>query len=91
MYRARKEARENVHRPPSAYLRRFTYDTITHHGPALQYLVSLVGADRVALGSDYRFDMGLSDPVGAVRAIRPLSRGDRPAILRRLAAKLLKL
>lgn len=91
VYRVRKEARGSVHRRPSAYLRRFTYDTIAHHGPALQYLISLVGADRVALGSDYHFDMGLSDPVGAVRAIRPLSRGNRSAILGGVAAKLLKL
>jgi aminocarboxymuconate-semialdehyde decarboxylase len=91
VYRVRKEARAGVRRPPTAYIRRLYYDTITHHGQALRYLVSLVGADRVALGSDYRFDMGLTDPAGAVQAIRPLSRADRSAILGGAAAKLLKL
>ncbi|HSB71834.1 MAG TPA: amidohydrolase family protein [Candidatus Methylomirabilis sp.] len=90
VYRVRKEAREGLRRAPSAYLRRFTYDTITHHGPGLRYLISLVGADRVALGSDYRFDMGLLDPAGPVRALRPLSRVDRDLILGGVAAKLLK-
>lgn len=91
VYRVRKEARAGVRRPPTAYIRRLYYDTITHHGQALRYLVSLVGADRVALGSDYRFDMGLTDPAGAVQAIRPLARADRSAILGGAAAKLLKL
>lgn len=91
VYRVRKEAREKVRRPPSTYLRRLYYDTITHHGPALRYLVGLMGADRVALGSDYRFDMGLSDPAGAVRAVRQLSRTDRSVILGGVAARLLKL
>ena len=91
VYRVRQEARGNNHRPPSAYLRRFYYDTITHHEPALQYLISLVGSDRVLLGSDYRFDMGYLDPVKPVRAVRPLSRQDRSTILGGGAAKLLKL
>lgn len=90
VYRVRPEARGHVRRPPSAYLRRFTYDTITHHGPALRYLVGLVGPDRVALGTDYHFDMGLADPVGAVRALGPLPRGAKAAILGGVAAKLLK-
>lgn len=89
VYRVRKEARGGLRRAPSAYLRRFTYDTITHHGPGLRYLIDLVGADRVALGSDYRFDMGLLDPAGPVRAVRPLSRADRDLILGGVAAKLL--
>lgn len=91
VHRVRDEAREKLRRPPTAYLRRLYFDTITHHGPALEYLVSLVGADRVVLGSDYRFDMGIADPAGAVRAVRRLSRTDRSAILGGVAAKLLKL
>lgn len=90
VHRARSEARGNVRRAPSTYLRRFYFDTITHHVLALQFLVSLVGADRVVLGSDYRFDMGLPDPVKAVGAVR-LARADREAILGGAAAKLLKL
>lgn len=91
VYRVRQEARGKVRRAPTAYLRRLYYDTITHHGQALQYLVGLVGADRVALGSDYRFDMGLLDPAGAVRGLRSLSRAGRSAILGGVAAKLLRL
>jgi aminocarboxymuconate-semialdehyde decarboxylase len=41
--------------PPSAYLRRFFYDTILHHPGALRYLCDLVGHDRLLLGTDYPF------------------------------------
>jgi aminocarboxymuconate-semialdehyde decarboxylase len=43
--------------PPSAYLRRFFYDTILHHPAALRYLRDLVGSDRLLLGTDYPFPM----------------------------------
>jgi len=91
VHRVRPEARERVRRPPTASLRRLYYDTITHHGPALRYLISLVGADRVVLGSDYRFDMGLADPAGAVRAVQRLPRTERSTVLGGAAARLLKL
>ena len=41
--------------PPSAYLRRFWYDSILHGGPSLRFLCDQVGVDRVLLGSDYPF------------------------------------
>ncbi len=52
--------------PPNDYLRRFYYDTVTHSYPALDCLISLVGADRVMLGSDFCFDMSYQDPVEVV-------------------------
>ncbi len=42
---------------PSAYLRRFFYDTILHHPMALRYLRELVGSERLLLGTDYPFPM----------------------------------
>jgi aminocarboxymuconate-semialdehyde decarboxylase len=42
---------------PSAYLRRFFYDTLLHHPAALRYLRDLVGSDRLLLGTDYPFPM----------------------------------
>jgi aminocarboxymuconate-semialdehyde decarboxylase len=43
---------------PSSYLRRFTYDTLTHSADSLRFLLDLVGPDRVAYGTDYPYDMG---------------------------------
>ena len=74
---------------PSAYLRRFTYDTIGHDDTINLNLVRLVGADRVLLGSDYCFDMGLEQPVQTVERLTDVPAADRDLILGKTAARLL--
>jgi aminocarboxymuconate-semialdehyde decarboxylase len=58
----RPDARGCVHRP-SEYLRRMWYDALVYTPEALRHLVEAVGADKVVLGTDYPFDMGVTDPV----------------------------
>jgi len=53
--------------PPSAYLRRFYYDTILHDPSILRWLAERVSVGRIALGSDYSFPPADLDPVGTVR------------------------
>lgn len=65
---------------PQDALRWFHYDTITHMPEALGYLVGLVGAERVLLGSDAPFDVRDPAPVATVRAAR-LSAAATEAIL----------
>lgn len=48
---------------PSSYLRRIWFDSLVYTPAALRHLVEAVGADRVVLGTDYPFDMGVNDPV----------------------------
>ncbi|WP_327181726.1 amidohydrolase family protein [Streptomyces sp. NBC_01334] len=55
---------------PSSYLRRLYFDSLVHDPHVLRELIRAVGADRVLLGSDFPFDMGTEDPVGALRAAR---------------------
>lgn len=43
---------------PREYLRRLYMDALVHDETALRSLVDLMGADRVALGSDYPFPLG---------------------------------
>jgi aminocarboxymuconate-semialdehyde decarboxylase len=54
--------------PPSAYVRRMWFDSLVYTPLALRQLVEAVGADRVVLGSDYPFDMGVTDPVDRLAA-----------------------
>ena len=75
---------------PSAYLRRFMYDTIAHSKPMMDFFISQVGADRIMLGSDYCFPIGYERPVEAVEELR-LSSEQRKMILGGTAAKLLKI
>ena len=63
----RPEARADGAALPSSYLRRFHYDTLVQFPPALAYLVALVGADRVLLGSDHPFWLGDPEPARIVR------------------------
>jgi aminocarboxymuconate-semialdehyde decarboxylase len=56
-YRVRPETGANISSPPSSYIRRFYFDTITHAGDRLKSLLGWVGADRVVLGTDIPFDM----------------------------------
>jgi aminocarboxymuconate-semialdehyde decarboxylase len=68
-------------RPPSHWLRRLYFDTVVHAPAALGYLVDLVGADHVVLGSDYPFEMGDPQPVKTVAAIPGLDDDQRRLIL----------
>ncbi len=45
-------------RNPREYLGKFWLDSLVHDPLMLEYLVKLVGADRVALGTDYPFPLG---------------------------------
>ena len=76
--------------PPSAYMRRFTYDMIGHKASVVKFLISEVGADRVMLGSDYCLDMGYLRPVQDLDELN-LSGRDRDLILHGTAAKLLRI
>ena len=75
---------------PSAYLQRFTYDTITHSKAIMEFVIQQVGAERVMLGSDYCFTMGYERPVQFLDQV-DLRSAQRRAILGGNAERLLKL
>jgi len=82
----RPDARGCAH-PPSAYLRRVWYDALVYSPQALRHLVEVVGSDKVMLGTDYPFDMGVTDPVERASAAG-LPAADLTAILSGNAAAL---
>ncbi|MCY4463880.1 MAG: amidohydrolase family protein [Albidovulum sp.] len=81
----------HLNKSPETYLRRFYYDTITHSHQALDYLISVVGADRVLLGSDFCFDMSYERPVEFVTEHSGLSPGEQSLILAGNARRLLSM
>ncbi len=66
-WQVRPEAGGCVH-PPSSYLHRLWFDSLVHSPEALRALVAAAGAERVLLGSDYPFDMGVANPVDRLAA-----------------------
>lgn len=66
-YHVRREPKVIVkNTPPFTYYDRLFFDTITHWGPALTFLVESHGAEKILMGSDYPFDMADVDPVRTV-------------------------
>lgn len=77
--------------PPTDYLRRFYYDTISYSAPALRYLIDLVGADRVMMGSDYCFKLGYDRPVEVVTHRPQMTDQEKKMVLRGNAERLVGL
>ena len=78
----RPEPKKNVSKQPTNIAKRFYYDTILHSAPVLEFMIGHVGADRVMLGSDYPYDMGMMDCVKHVRSLK-ISDADKATILAR--------
>ncbi|MGW3103895.1 amidohydrolase family protein [Streptomyces sp. NPDC001100] len=77
-WRVREDAR-GCAESPSSYLRRMWFDALVYTPRALRRLVEEVGADRVVLGTDHPFDMGVDNPVARLDAAG-LDPADRAAI-----------
>jgi len=73
--------RGNAVKPPSTYLDRFYYDTTTFTNRNLRFLVDVVGADRVVLGTDWPAPMAVVDPVNTIKNSAVLSDVEKDAIL----------
>ena len=46
------------------------FDSLVHDAAKLDYLIKLVGADQVALGSDYPFPLGEAKPGELIESMR---------------------
>jgi aminocarboxymuconate-semialdehyde decarboxylase len=76
-------------RRPSEYLARLYFDGLVFDPQNLAALIARVGADRVMLGTDYPFDMGVADPLARLEAVRGLPAEDVALIRGATAAALL--
>jgi aminocarboxymuconate-semialdehyde decarboxylase len=57
-YRDFAECRVNIDKPPSTYLKRLYYDTVTFSAHNLRMARDLVGTDHMVMGSDYPHMLG---------------------------------
>ena len=89
-YSLRPELKKIIPDKPSGYLKKLYFDTIVHSVAALQYLVKVVGADRVVIGTDYPMAMGDFDSVQKVMQL-DLPAAERELILGDNAARALSI
>ena len=59
---------DNPH-SPRKYIGRIYFDSLVHEAAKLDYLLKLVGADQVALGSDYPFPLGEEVPGALIESM----------------------
>lgn len=52
---------DNPH-SPRKYLNKMYFDSLVHEPASLDFLIALVGADKVMLGTDYPFPLGEAEP-----------------------------
>ncbi len=78
------EVRDEPHRDLDAdwrgSLRKMFFDSLTHSPKAMRFLVDIVGADRVPLGTDYPFDVRHAQPVRVLDEVEGLTDAQRQAI-----------
>ena len=67
--------------PPRDYLGKFYVDSLVHDADALRYLIKVVGANRIALGSDYPFPLGEQRPGALIESMDDLSREIKDRLL----------
>jgi aminocarboxymuconate-semialdehyde decarboxylase len=67
---------------PREHLGRFYVDSLVHDADALRTLIRLMGAERIALGSDYPFPLGEAEPGRLIESMPDLT----PFVKERLLA-----
>lgn len=65
--------RADCPQPPSSYVERFSVDSAVFADDTLHHLVTVMGDDRVMLGSDYPFPLGEAEPGTLVQTSRYLT------------------
>jgi aminocarboxymuconate-semialdehyde decarboxylase len=74
------ECRVNIDEPPSVYLKRLYYDTVTFSPHNLRLLRDVVGADHMVMGSDYPHLLGSIDKAVSSIAAMDFTEGEKEQI-----------
>jgi aminocarboxymuconate-semialdehyde decarboxylase len=79
-YRDFPQCREKIDQPPSFYLKKLYFDTVSAGPSTVSFVRELVGADRIAFGSDYPHLPGsMSGSVATLEGM-DFSEGDKARI-----------
>jgi aminocarboxymuconate-semialdehyde decarboxylase len=90
-YEAFAECRANITQKPSAYLKRFYYDTVNFDNAAQRLAIEFAGVDHIVAGSDYPHQIGSIPKMLSSIGSLALTDAERIKILGGNAARLLDL
>lgn len=76
---------------PREYLGKFYVDSLVHDCDALRLLIKMMGAERVALGSDYPFPLGEQEPGKMIEAMCDFPASTKQRLLAGTALEFLNL
>jgi aminocarboxymuconate-semialdehyde decarboxylase len=88
-HRVRSETHGRSKTSPKELLKRIYFDSLVFEPAALRYLIDLVGADHICIGTDSPFDMQDRDPRGTLAGIPGITAGERTCVSCRTALTLL--
>jgi aminocarboxymuconate-semialdehyde decarboxylase len=85
----RAEARQHSASSPKDLSRRTYFDSLVFDPEALRYLIDLVGADHVCIGTDAPFDMADERPLATIASVPRLTDHERHEVCCGTALRLL--
>jgi len=80
-YEFNADCRQHITKPPSEYFDRFLYDTAVGTSESLNFLIDLVGVERVVFGTDDPFEIADTGGTMALPAIAERPEAEREQIL----------
>ena len=88
-HRVRSETHRVTKSSPRELLQRIYFDSLVFEPKALRFLIDLVGADHVCIGTDAPFDMADTNPQDTIAAVPALTVEERRCVCCGTALKLL--
>lgn len=76
---------------PRSHIGQFYLDSLVHDRAALRYLLEVVGADKIALGSDYPFPLGEAQPGSLIESMDEIGETTKQRLLSGTALEFLGL
>jgi aminocarboxymuconate-semialdehyde decarboxylase len=89
-HKVRSETNAASKTSPKELLKRIYFDSLVFDPQALRYLIDLVGADHVCIGTDAPFDMADVDPIGTIDAVARITPIERQCVCCNTALTLLR-
>ncbi len=76
---------------PKKYIDKFYIDSLVHSPESLQFLIDNIGANQIALGTDYPFPLGETSPGAVIDKLNSITKKEKERLLHGTALEWLNL